>query len=516
VQTTPPWPSTAADRAAVLDALLQATDQGVYALDGSGVCLFINSAGAEALGYQPAELIGQVAHDLFHHSRPDGTPYPVAECRGLEAMRLGHDVWREDEVFWRHDGAPLPVEYTVVPLRAAGESVYAVVTFRDISRRRLAEAEQQRLTEELRLAEARYRTLFEGAADALLVADAQAQYQDANRAAELLLGYSRDELRRMSVADVVAAGPTWTEAEYMRYSASGRWQGELEVRRKDGQLVPVEANASVILVPGADALYISALRDISDRRRAEAALREAQREREIFLASISHDLRSPLTTLRLQAQLIERQARRPGGPDADRLVQAAATADQTVRRMAAMLDELIDLAHLQEGRALQLRRERLDLVELVREAVAQQQPISPQHPLRLACAEASIVGEWDAARLQRVLANLLGNATKYSSSGQEVRVEVRREPEQALISVADRGVGIPAAEVPRIFDRYFRASNVRDQQEGSGLGLSSARYIVEQHGGTLAVDSVEGQGTTFTIALPLTPTDAPPDAPGAP
>jgi PAS domain S-box-containing protein len=491
----------------VLDALLEATDQGVYVIDDSGVCLFINVAGASLLGYAPDQIIGQIAHDIFHHTRADGRPYPRTECRGLDALRLDREVWREDEVFWRADGSSLPVEYTVVPLRVGGDLRCAVVTFRDISSRRQAQAEQQRLTERLQLAEARYRTLFEEAADALLLADGESRYLDANRAAELLLGYTRDELRKLRVADIVAAGPTWTEAEYQSYQVSGHWQGELEVRRKDGRLVPVEANATVIALPGCAPMYISALRDITQRKQSEAALLSAHREREVFLASISHDLRAPLTTIKLQAQLLERQARRIGGPDAARLERAARTTDQTVGRMAAMLDELIDLAQLQEGEALQLRRERVDLVRLVRDAVAQQQQLSTGHHFAVDAPDEELTGDWDGPRLQRVMGNLLGNATKYSSPDQEVHVRVRRDVrpdgDWAVISVSDHGVGIPTAELPRIFERYFRASNVRDRQEGSGLGLSSAYHIVEQHGGSLNVESSVGQGTTVIIGVPL-------------
>jgi signal transduction histidine kinase len=131
------------------------------------------------------------------------------------------------------------------------------------------------------------------------------------------------------------------------------------------------------------------------------------------------------------------------------------------------------------------------------------QHTSDSHVVRFEPSVAELAGTWDSARLERVLANLLANALKYSPSGGEVLVEVSRDADWAVLSVADHGIGIPAADLPHIFERFRRASNVAGRIAGSGLGLAGARDIVEQHGGTIFVLSEEGRGSRFVVRLPL-------------
>jgi signal transduction histidine kinase len=142
--------------------------------------------------------------------------------------------------------------------------------------------------------------------------------------------------------------------------------------------------------------------------------------------------------------------------------------------------------------------------------VAAQLRLSPRHQLRVETALAELIGEWDGVRLRRVLDNLLSNAIKYSPAGGPVLVTVAREQidggAYAVLAVQDHGVGIPAADLSHIFERFHRASNVQGRISGTGIGLASARQIVEQHGGDLTVRSTEGQGSVFTVLLPLAPT----------
>jgi signal transduction histidine kinase len=121
-----------------------------------------------------------------------------------------------------------------------------------------------------------------------------------------------------------------------------------------------------------------------------------------------------------------------------------------------------------------------------------------------------LVGIWDPLRLERVLGNLLGNAVKYSPAGGDVHVEiVRDEPGWAIVTVRDGGIGIPAADLPHVFERYHRAANVIGRFPGEGIGLPGAKQVVDQHGGTILITSTEGHGATFTVRLPLSPPDAP-------
>jgi signal transduction histidine kinase len=179
--------------------------------------------------------------------------------------------------------------------------------------------------------------------------------------------------------------------------------------------------------------------------------------------------------------------------------------EQTVL-MARMIDDLLDVARIEAGRPLELHREPCDLGTLIQKSAADVQRTTDQHRLRVSADEGPIVGSVDAARIERVVLNLLTNAVKYSPAGGDVELTVRAEHGSgswAILEVRDGGIGIPEEDLPRIFERFYRASNVGDQLRGTGLGLAGARQIVEQHGGEIGVSSEPGAGTTFTVRLPL-------------
>lgn len=179
--------------------------------------------------------------------------------------------------------------------------------------------------------------------------------------------------------------------------------------------------------------------------------------------------------------------------------------------MAAQIDELLDLTRVQMGEALPLHGQPTDLVSLAQRVTAEQQQSTQRHSIRVEAAVEELVGTWDLTRVARALDNLLDNAIKYSPRGGEIVVTLRREGDAAgrwaVLEVRDPGVGIPEADLPRIFERFHRAGNVAGEIGGSGIGLSSAREVIEQHGGYIAVATCEGEGSTFTVRLPLTPLD---------
>jgi signal transduction histidine kinase len=167
-----------------------------------------------------------------------------------------------------------------------------------------------------------------------------------------------------------------------------------------------------------------------------------------------------------------------------------------------LIQELLDAASLQAGRKLQLDRRQTDLVALATRVVADYRARTVFHLLELSVTAGPLVGDWDPQRLARVLDNLVGNAVKYSRRG-PINLALGREHEWAVIKVHDHGVGIPAAELEHVFDRFYRGSNVARDIRGVGIGLSGVRQIVEQHGGSVCVESQEGVGSTFTVRLPL-------------
>jgi signal transduction histidine kinase len=232
------------------------------------------------------------------------------------------------------------------------------------------------------------------------------------------------------------------------------------------------------------------------------------RIRDEFLASVAHDLKNPLTSIKGYAQLLQRQAAKLAAPEAARLVRDLASIDAMASKTVDQLNELVDLARLQAHQPLELNLQPLDLVALVRQTVTDYSRINGGHTIELIASVPELYGVWDELRLERVLGNLLSNALKYSPPGSTVRVHVDPDDEPsgaswAVVKVEDQGIGIPAAELPHVFERFFRASNAVNHHPGAGLGLAGARQIVVQHGGSMSVESTLNQGSTFTMRLPV-------------
>jgi signal transduction histidine kinase len=234
---------------------------------------------------------------------------------------------------------------------------------------------------------------------------------------------------------------------------------------------------------------------------ATAKLRDQIIARDEFISSVSHDLKSPLTFIKGMSSLRRRRA--TAVPENQALLDALEQIEASAGRMAQQLDELVDATRIQAGGQLELRRERIDLVDLSRKAVAQHQQTTDRHALSVTSGLSELCGVWDGVRLGRVLDNLLDNAVKFSPRGGSIEVRISAEAGLAVLSVSDRGEGIPAADLPHIFERFRRGQNVQGRIPGTGIGLAGVQSIVQLHQGSITVDSQVGEGTTFTIRLPI-------------
>jgi PAS domain S-box-containing protein len=346
-------------------------------------------------------------------------------------------------------------------------------------------------------AERRFRRLFEGAADAVLLIDPLGRCVGANAAAAALLGYSRRELRTMPFSAIATAEP-WSRAERLRLLRGGEWHGEHDVAASDGTVIPVETRARAIETRTGPLIY-AALRNIAERRAME-------RLQEEFIETISHDLRNPLTAIKARTQLLRRRLE-SGVADPEKEREGLIAIDAGIDRMSQQIDELLDVARLRAGQPLELRRLPTDLAALTRQVVREYQPLTERHQISVEDAGQPLVSDWDSARLRRVLANLLSNAVKFSPDGGPIAVDLSRVETDVVayaeVTVSDRGLGIPARDLPHIFERFRRGSNVQNQVTGTGIGLAGALQIAEQHGGTLIVESEEGEGTRVRLRLPL-------------
>jgi PAS domain S-box-containing protein len=241
-----------------------------------------------------------------------------------------------------------------------------------------------------------------------------------------------------------------------------------------------------------------------DNARLLEEAKDAIRLRDDFLAMASHDMRTPLAAILGYLQLAERRAAGLDEPHAHKLGDYLTSAERMTQKLASLVSELMDVSLLQSGQPLPLLEDSIDVSGLVRSVVAPYRRLSPQHRLRVE-ARGGVFVIGDASRLERVLDNLIGNAVKYSPNGGRVLVSVTAHRGEARIAVRDYGMGIPAAELPRLFERFHRGSNVTALR-GTGLGLSGSLEIIRQMGGEISVETAEGNGSTFTVRLPLATT----------
>lgn len=283
-------------------------------------------------------------------------------------------------------------------------------------------------------------------------------------------------------------------------------------------VAPLRVNGEVIGTLGAlrdspDHPYtesdLTLLQELADRAALAVAnarlyqqAQDAIKIRDQFLSIAAHELKTPLTALSAQAQLVQRRLSR-GEQTPERLVRSIDTIVRQTERLDVMVRALLDVGRIERGQ-FALERQPLDLAALVERVVEEAQPDMERHSLTYEAGTSPLLVDGDAMRLEQVVQNLLSNAVKYSPAGGAIRVGLAQRDGCAVITVADQGVGIPADAIPQLFQRFYRAANVTAHHiSGMGIGLYVVREIVTLHGGNVDVTSSEGEGSVFTVSLPL-------------
>jgi PAS domain S-box-containing protein len=340
-------------------------------------------------------------------------------------------------------------------------------------------------------------------ADAVLVVDRHNRIVEANRAALDLLGVA-------SKGDVLLPLEEWgrrfalrypdgSAIPYERYATLRALGGEritaydAVIRRADGRVVWVGVSAAPVSGRrGRTGLAVAVLRDVS-------AARGIERMRDDFLSAAAHEFKTPLAVVKAYAQLVRKRV--PSEAEALDVVE------RQVDRLNRLVEHLLDLSRLEAG-GRELRHDRFDLATLAREAVAPLSAHAPSHVVSVV-AEGAVPVLGDRERIGRVITSLVENAIRFSPDGGPVETRVASAGGEALVSVADRGLGIPADRQPRVFQRYYRAHADRpDDPGGLGVALGLSREIVSRHGGRMWFESEAGRGSVFHFTLPLAAEDA--------
>ncbi len=467
-------------------------DYAIFLLDARGIITEWTDGAERVKGYTADEVIGRsvslfyppedIAAGLVEHELAQAADTGRTENEGWRIRKGGERFWANEIATAIRDEAGMLVGFTKIS--------------RDLTDRRRVEAA-------VRASEERFRSALDIETVGVLFVTADGRITDANDAFLRMGGFTREDLATGQLRWDELTPPEWMPASRRiaeELAATGRATPyEKAYLRKDG------SRWWGLFAPKmlSDDVAVEFVLDITERKRAEA-------EREAFIDAAAHDLRTPLTALKAQAQLLRRRASRGQAVDAATFASGLAEIEAAADRMVALIGEMMDAAHLRGNRTLELTRAPMDLVELAEAAVAEARRSTTRHEVRVETQEPSLVGEWDRARLARVVANLLDNAVRYSPKGGEIVMRVGRAEDPdgtpwAVLAVRDQGVGIPAADLPHLFERFYRGGNVTGRIAGTGIGLAGAKQIVEQHGGTIAVASEEGRGATFTVRLPVVP-----------
>lgn len=265
---------------------------------------------------------------------------------------------------------------------------------------------------------------------------------------------------------------------------------EVAIHGPDGPTLIVRARRSPIL-----GVWL-VLQDVAE-------LRRLQRIRAEFVDNLSHELRTPITTIGLLAETLARDADQAGEAVPARMRERIGKLEVEAANVAQMIAELLDLARIESGGS-QLLLDDVDLGEVTTRAVDRLRTFAERQGVELRTVIGSNLPRvrGDAARLTQVVTNLVHNAVKFSPAGSAVETGVRLDGERVVLWVEDRGVGIEPADQVRIFERFYKADRTRTTGGGTGLGLAIARHIVEAHGGSIAVSSTPGAGSIFTVSLP--------------
>ena len=355
--------------------------------------------------------------------------------------------------------------------------------------------------------------------------DPECRFVAGNRALEALLGVTSNTNLSMTPRPGERAayriqrhGRDIPTAELpMQYAIAHRERvsNEIEILRADGRVLYVQNDVEPLYDSHGN-IYgcVSVCVDVTDRKLAEMALRDADRRKDEFLATLSHELRNPLAPIRTALEVTRLARHDPG-----LVAKAHATMERQLRHLVRLTDDLLDVARITRN-ILELRRERIDMRAVVHTAVEATRPLIDSHAqaLTVVVPPEPVWLHADATRLEQVLSNLLNNASKYTEAGGQIRVELSSGGDQARVTVEDTGVGIPPEMLPRIFDMYTQLQEHRDRTHGGlGIGLTLARRLVELHAGTIQGTSEgSGKGSRFTVRLPLAGAEPAPAASSPP
>lgn len=340
--------------------------------------------------------------------------------------------------------------------------------------------------------------------DAIISKTLEGIIQTWNAGAERLFGYSAAEAIGQSITLLIPQERHDEERSLLERLRRGEHIEHLETVRvaKDGRRIDISLTASPILDARENIVGASSVaRDITHRKQAEAALHEADRRKDEFLATLAHELRNPLAPIRNSLHILRMTAHNDA--TAERVCEMM---ERQVNHMVRLVDDLMEVSRITRG-LIELRKEETDLGAILSSAVETSKPLitAADHQLAITIPQEYIPLHGDAVRLSQIFANLLNNAAKYTDRRGQIWLSARREGNEVVVSVRDNGIGISAPMLPKVFEMFMQADRSTNRSQGGlGIGLTLVKRLTEMHAGTISVQSEgPGQGTEVIVRLPV-------------
>jgi PAS domain S-box-containing protein len=451
----------------------------ICSIDAEGKFLAVSPASFKLWGYQPAELIGYSYTELIEpHDLDDSISKFKAIRLGLSSASVENRTIRKDRtvvnVIWSAYWSDVE------------RSMFCVV--HDITGRKHAE-------DALKASEGRVRQIIDAMPVGLLVVDERGQIESINPRTEQLFGYNSEELIGQHLMLLFPHSHDEKPESFARQifeKALGHVE-EREAVKSNGELFPTELSLTRFETLDGNRFLANVL-DLTERREVERLKRE-------FVSTVSHELRTPLTAIRGSLTLITAGA---VGELSEQLRKVVTIAERNTIRLISLINDLLDLDKLEAGK-LDMHFDRFPLSSVIERSVESVRGFGDQHGVTIEADNTAAQVYADGDRLVQVVVNLLSNAVKFSSKGSAVQVRVKEEQDSVQIQVIDHGRGIPERYKNLLFQR-FQQVEVADSKRrgGTGLGLAICKSIVEQHKGTIGVESEEGKGSTFWFRIPTT------------
>jgi PAS domain S-box-containing protein len=476
----------------ILEVTLASIGEAVIVTDATGHATFLNSVAETLTGWSQASAKGRPLTEIFRIMN-ERTRQPVADPVA-KVLQTGTIVGLANHtVLATRDGREIPIDDSAAPIRLPNGELFGVVLiFRDITEQRRAEHARAWLA-----------AIVESSEDAIVSKTLAGLVTSWNPGAARLFGYEAEEIMGQPITTIIPPELHYEELEVLARLRRGEQLKHFETVRlaKDGRRIDVSLTVSPIRDETGEIVGASKIaRDISEHKQAERLLREADRRKDEFLATLAHELRGPLAPLRNVADMLCRiEQVKP------ELQAACEIIDRQLRVMTHLVDELLDVSRISAGR-VDLQYEHVDLGRLLENIGNSLKPTfeAAHQALTLTVPTEPLYVYGDRTRLIQVFSNILNNANKYTPSRGRIAVEVRREQSGALVSVKDTGIGIPPAMLDQVFELFAQVDpSFHRTQGGLGIGLTVAKRLIEIHGGHIEARSEgEGQGSEFIVRLP--------------